>query len=214
MVILIVQLVVWLFATHLYAQFAVILLIPLALLAGRAVPGAGNPTRLRMVIVVIVLGSVWNLAHAAKLHRAESPGGAPAALIYEGELAGEEYYRVVNRELSPDAKVLLVGDARPFYFQREVDYCVVFNRNPLVEAVRAAQSDGAIVNWLRGHGHTHVLVNWPEVDRLRRSYGFAPEITPELFARLGSHGLSILREFDHPDIRGKYVTLSHVARPP
>ncbi len=211
-VILIVQLVVWLFATHLYARFAVVLLIPLALLAGRAAPGTGNLARLRVVIAVIVLGGVWNFAYAAGRHRAESPGGAPGALIYEGELAGEEYYQVVNRELSPDARVLLVGDARAFYFQRAVDYCVVFNRNPLVEAVRVAQSDGAIVDWLQKRGYTHVLVNWPEVDRLRRSYGFAPEITPELFTRLGAHGLSILREFNHPDISGRYVTLYEVAK--
>ena len=213
-VILIVQLMVWLFATHLYARFAVVLLIPLALLAGRAPPGTGDLNRLRLVVVVIILGGVWNFAYAARLHRAESPGGAPAALIYEGEPAGEAYYRVVNRELPPEARVLLVGDARAFYFQREVDYCVVFNRNPFAEAVRVAQSEGTTVDWLRRSGYTHVLVNWPEVNRLRRSYGFAPEITPELFTRLCRHGLSIRREFAHPDFRGEYVTLYHVAPSP
>jgi hypothetical protein len=69
---------------------------------------------------------------------------------------------------------------------------VVFNRNPFVEAVQAADSDQAqIIEWLREQGYTHVLVNWAEVYRLRASrYGFPKAITENLFVRLTKAGLT------------------------
>ncbi len=128
-------------------------------------------------------------------------------MIYEGTIPGYEYFQVVNRKLPGDAKILLVGDARAFYFQRTVDYRVVFNRSPFVEAVRAALSDADIIEWLRSQGFTHVLVHWSEVRRLAGTYGFAREITPGLFRRLQGHGLSLVREFEHAHVRKPYVEL-------
>ena len=216
--VLAIQLAVWLFATHLYARFAVVLLIPLALLAGRALrePRAlahaetARPEGrglLWMLVSAVVLGATWNFVFAARVHHDELAGAAPASLIYEGMIPGYEYFQVVNRELPGDAKILLVGDARAFYFQRTVDYRVVFNRSPFVEAVRAARSDADIVEWLRSQGFTHVLVHWSEVRRLAGTYGFAREITPGLFRRLQGHGLSLVREFEHPGVRKPYVEL-------
>ena len=209
LIMLLLQLGVWLLATHLYARFAVVMLVPLALLAGRAVAGGIGRTRVRAIAVALIVGSGWNLAFAVRHQRLESSGGAPASLVYDGMLAGYEYFKVINHELPEDAKILLVGDARAFYFQREVDYCVVFNKNPFVEAVRSAggNMDGDIVGWLRDQGYTHVLVNWNEVSRLSNTYGFAPEITPALFERLASHGLSMMHDFPHPTHDGRYTTL-------
>jgi len=209
LIMLLLQLCVWLLATHLYARFAVVMLVPLALLAGRAVVGGMSETRVRVIAVALIVGSGWNLAFAARQQRLESSGGAPASLFYDGMLAGYEYFKVINHELPEDAKILLVGDARAFYFQREVDYCVIFNRNPFVETVRSTggNRDGDIVGWLRDQGYTHVLVNWSEVSRLSNTYGFAPQITPALFERLASHGLSVMREFSHPTGTDRYATL-------
>ncbi len=128
-------------------------------------------------------------------------------MIYDGQLPGYEYFKVVNHELPPDASILLVGDAKAFYFQRDVDYCVVFNRNPFVEAIRSAQTGRDIINWLRDQGYTHVLVNWSEVNRLSATYGFAPQITPGLFDDLEREGLSLMHEFPHPIGDSRYITL-------
>lgn len=206
LLLLIVQLAVWLFATHLYARFAVVLLIPLTLLAGRAVI-PGSIRSIRLIVVGLIAGGAWNLLYAARLHGDESLDGAPASLIYEGQLPGYEYFSVVNHELPPDAKILLIGDAKAFYFRPEVDYFVVFNRNPLIEAIRAAGNDPQIIDWLRQHGYTHVLVHWREIDRLRATYGFPPEVTRELFNRLETAGLIRLREFPLAGSAEPYMTL-------
>ncbi len=208
--VLVVQLAVWLFATHLYARFATVMLIPLALLAGRAI-GQGTGQRVRVVMGIVVAGAIWNFGFAAGLSHAESPGGAPASMFYDGKLAFYEYFDTVNNDLPAESRLLLVGDAKAFYFRRAVDYCVVFNKDPFASAVRGSQTDREIVDWLRGRGYTHVLVNWAEISRLRGSrYGFAPEITPDLFDRLVGSGLSVLREFPHPQGTRRYVTLYRV----
>ncbi|UCE61111.1 MAG: hypothetical protein JSU63_05040 [Phycisphaerales bacterium] len=210
LIILFMQFAVWLGATHLYARFAVVMLIPLALLCGRSVVDTGSTIRMRVIAGALYVGASWNAAFAIGLHRAQSPHGAPASLIYEGELPGYEYLKVVNRDLPADAKIILVGDAKAFYFQRRVDYCVVFNRNPFVEAIRSGEDDAGIVQWLRDKGYTRILVNWFEIDRLSATYGFAPEVNPALFERLGPLGLSVAGEFPHPTSGGRYVTLYEV----
>ena len=125
-VIVMIQTGVWLFATHLYARFAVPLLIPLTLLAGRCVVGAPSANRWRCVVGVLALGGAWNFAHALNLHRAEAVYGVPSSLFYRGFVPGYEYLGLINERLPAGAKVLLVGDARAFYVRCAADYHVVF----------------------------------------------------------------------------------------
>lgn len=204
------QVLLWLFTTHLYARFTVSFLIPLCLLGGRTfLPGR---IRHRMSIAggVLLAGGAWNFAFAAKLQDREAPGGAPASLIYDGTLPGLEYFAAINHEFPANAKILVIGDAKAFYFQRKVDYCVVFNRSSFVEIVEGASNENDIMRWLRGQGYTHVLVHWNEIARLMRTYGFSPLVTPQLFDRLAGAGLRRLREFRHPDVSGRWVELYEI----
>jgi len=204
--VLVIQILVWLSATHLYARFAVPFLIPLSILAGRAISnGAGR--RFWIAGGVILAGAGWNFAFAARLHARESPVGAPASLIYDGKLPGLEYLAVVNQELPANANILVIGDAKAFYYQRKVDYCVVFNRNPFIEAVEGAGNAHDVVQWLRQKGFTHVLVHWNEITRLKRTYGFSPQITPELFDDMTAVGLQRMRDFRHTNVSGRWVEL-------
>ncbi|MBI4718616.1 MAG: hypothetical protein HY763_12475 [Planctomycetes bacterium] len=204
------QLAVWLFATHLYARFAAVFLLPLALLAGRCVSREGGKRRAVMIAAALALGAGWNFTYAARLFREEHPGDAPASLIYDGLLPGYEYFRAVNQELPAESKLLLVGDARAFYIRRPVDYCVVFNHSPLTDLVRSGAAAGDVVAWLRSRGYSHVLANWAEIDRLRGTYGFPVEIDTSLFDRLEAAGLVRAQEFPHPRGSGRYVTLYRV----
>lgn len=204
---LVIQVLVWMFATHLYARFAVPFLIALSTLAGRAVLTGCSRLRIWITGGVLLAGAGWNFAFAARLHARESPVGASASLIYNGTLPGLEYFAAVNHELPATARVLMLGDARAFYFQRKVDYCVVFNRNPFVEVVEGASNVNDIMQWLRQRGFTHVLVHWNEIARLTRTYGFSPQITPQLFDGLAAVGLERIREFHHPDVSGRWVEL-------
>ncbi|MHC4698164.1 MAG: hypothetical protein ACYTFA_15630 [Planctomycetota bacterium] len=210
LIILLLQLAVWMLATHLFARFAVVMLIPLAILCGRSVADVDAAVGRLIISAALIIGTAWNFTFAAKLHINESPRGAPASLMYDGELPGYEYFKVVNHELPRDARVLLVGDAKAFYFQRDVDYCVVFNENPFIQTIRSAKADRDIIDWLRNQGYTHVLVNWSEVRRLSRTYGFAPEVNPSLFARLLGEDLSLMHEFSHPTNGGRYIMLYRV----
>lgn len=208
-VVLVIQTIVWLFASHLYARFAVVMMIPLSLLAGYF--AARCATRYaHLFTAFLIAGAAWNTVFAVRLHRAEAPGGAPASLIYRGQLPGYDFFRVVNEELPADAHILLVGEARPFYFRRALDYAVVFNRQPLAEAVRSAAGPEELMAWLRTRGYSHVLVHWLEVDRLRRTYGFPPEITEALFEQLEKAGLARVTDFANPAHGGQYVTLYRV----
>jgi hypothetical protein len=157
-----------------------------------------------------VASGAWNFTFAARLNAREAPGGAPASLIYDGLLPGFEYFAAVNHELATNAKVLVVGDARAFYFQGRADYCVVFNQSPFVEAVETADAD-AVVQWLRDRGYTHVLVHWNEINRLGRTYGFSSEITPDLFDRLTRAGLRRAGEFPSPHSDRRWVELYEVS---
>ena len=216
LVVAITQFAVWLFATHLFARFAVVLLIPLSLLCGRGVLGGSRLARKRMIVAVLLAGSGWNFTFAALLHKQESPGGAPASLIYQGEIPAYQYFSVVNHELPLDARILLVGDSKAFYFKRQVEYCVAFNRNPFFEAVRTAATGRDLLSWLRDQGYTHVLVNWSEIGRLASTYGFSPAVSPEqleqTFDRLSAAGLSLIRAFPHPQKDMRYVELYEIPR--
>ena len=112
--------------------------------------------------------------------RAEAIRPVPASLIQNGKIPGYDFYGIVNERVPDGARVLLVGEARAFYFGRSVDYHIVFNRNPFAEVVRGADDVGEIIRWLRESGYDYVLVNWSEVERLSATYGFAPEINPVL----------------------------------
>ncbi len=205
---LLVQVPVWLFATHLYARFAVPLLIPLVALASR-VP-LGLTYQRRAAVALVIVGSLVNLGFAARLYAAHMvPGGVALPLegatgyFTAGQGLGHEHLSVINQELPTDARILMVGDTKAFYFRREVDYCVVFNQSPFLQAAAAESGAADLHVWLAERGYTHVLVNWAEIERLRRSrYGFPSKLTPrDLIAWEGS-ALSRTQEFRPGDRPG------------
>lgn len=205
------HLVVWFFFTHLYARFAVVMLIPLALLAGRALGPSGGSWRPVAATIVVLLGALWNVWFVRGLHARENSTPLPASAIYAGQIAGYEYFRAVNEELPSGAKLLLVGEARAFYFLRDTHYHVVFNRNPLAETIRKSEDVCDVIAWLRENGYTHVLVNWSEVARLSKTYGYPAEIEPALFDQWQSCGLRLVRSFTLKGV-ARYVELYEVPR--
>lgn len=213
-VVLLIQVGVWLFATHLYARFAMPMIVPLALLACRALPGGSGLPRSMILAGTLLVGAGWNFTFAAMRHGRESAAGAPASIFYEGALPGFEYIGEVNRKLPSGARLLLVGDARPFYFHVPVDYFVAFNRNPLLEHIRQGDTDETL-KWLQRKHYTHVLIHWSEVRRISKTYGFSPPVGEEELAEavagLSAKGLKLSRSFSHPAAAGaRYVELYEV----
>lgn len=204
--VLIAQLLVWLFATHLYARFAVPLLIPLLVLAARSVLHAA-PARSAIVLTAVIAGSIWNFSFAATRHVRESAPGAPTALFVDGLIPGYEYLGYANHELPANARLLLVGDARPYYLQRPVDYFVAFNFNPFFDLINRNESPEAIVDWLRSQGYTHIIVHWSELNRIARTYKFYPDVSntqvEQTLQALTRAGLKLTRSFSHPSHAGE-----------
>lgn len=207
---LVVQLLVWTFATHLFTRFAVPILLPLCTMLSSSVSQMRSRAEGVAVVAVLTLGAALNLVDAASLSRTEALTAASESLFSSGQVPGYEYLGALNRDLSPKARLLLVGDAKPYYIDRKVDYCVVFNRNPFLEAVRVAKEPVEVMQWLHQKGYTHIVIHWGEVERLRNTYGFAVEITPVLFEQLQRSGLILVQSFPHPRHQGKYIDLFSV----
>lgn len=93
--------------------------------------------------------------------------------------------------IPPPETVLLVGEARAWRYEGRADqvrYSSVFDRNLLSEVMAVADGKERLA-LLQREGIQWVLVHWPEVERLRRTYGFDEAITPEAVKGLAEAGL-------------------------
>lgn len=203
--VLAIQLSIWLFATHLFARFAVPLLIPLSVLGGLGLARFSSRFGRIMLASVMVLGSLWNLVPLTKLYLEESHSGLPPSTIYAGEVPAYVYYGIVNK--LNNSHTLLIGEARAFYFSNSVDYFTTFNTHPFIEQCERHTDPELLVPWLREQGYTHVLVNWLEVNRLSRTYGYSSAITPQLFHDLRAAGLRLVWESSEKPVGNGQVQL-------
>ncbi|HMQ15325.1 MAG TPA: hypothetical protein PKC49_05065 [Phycisphaerae bacterium] len=199
------MLVLWAGLTHLPGRFALPLLAPLALAAGllgdcRRMGPAGSryPTQgaarlaLGMVAAACVgaglqgLIPVGLLAERVGSHWRETRVPLLAML---GRTDIMLLVNPVNAATQPGAHVWLVGEARAYYILRPVRYTVVFSRDPWLEHAADASPTEAVA-WLRTRGVSDVVFCWPEIGRLRQTYGFPGFVTPQWVEGLSPHGLS------------------------
>ncbi|MDP6438067.1 MAG: hypothetical protein QGH74_00360 [Candidatus Brocadiia bacterium] len=177
---------VWALATHGIARFLAPSLIALSVLSAAGFCVACGRGRAGTLLRGLVLaGACWAvLSHASLAYLEGGLGGALAGddlaeLARIKNLAGPTEYAEavewVNRESERSTmKIMLVGEARTYYFNAPVVYSVVFNDHP-IETALAAAVEGNLkeaVRLLRATGATHVLVNWMELRRLGDSYRY------------------------------------------
>jgi 4-amino-4-deoxy-L-arabinose transferase-like glycosyltransferase len=217
-----VSMIVWLFFTHLVDRFAIVLVPPCCVLAGVAAVGvSGRGVALGRVIIgafVVVNGfllvRICNESGIFRLSGARIDDGLELFLGSEDNPAGlwptHEHVPRVNELAAGGRKVLMVGDARRFYLNRGVDYCVIFNRNPFAEVV-ADKTPTEVVEWLKSKGYSYVFVNWSEMRRLSKSrYGFwAPLLDDATWLRL-SGVLKREKDYISGQRNGLYATLFRV----
>ena len=193
--------VAWLAVGHLQSRFLLPALVPLAALVGLsacadAVRRAG--AFFGVGAIALLLGASWSLFAAQQGGRAgalaaigiapfnaagvppediaaiANEGRAPTGLVLNGALLG----------VDPAARVLLVGDATPLYYgavRPRLAYATTWDTNPLARALADAGGDaGAALRRLRAEsGFTHALINFAEVERLRRSGWWDPALPPD-----------------------------------
>ncbi len=201
LVIIAVQTITWLTATHLLARFAVPLIAPLVVLAAVGFSSlgsarAGTAHRLAM-IAAIVVGMGANLVHLGRLyyHHTRDPDGQPRGWFGVHLAAAEA--QPINRCTPPKGtRVWMVGEARAFYVARPCVYHVVFSRDPLAEFARTGPTGRQLLDWFRQRGITHVYVNWAEIDRFRRpgNYGWDEAVNESLFASMRSAGAVVTHQ--------------------
>ena len=194
------QAIVWLVFTHLFARFAVVMLIPLCVLGGRSVIAFPHRMYRGTFFVAVAAVVAFNTFSAGSIYadelvRKNSNIHGHVEWSYRDCDPDPTVAGYLRQRLGADDRVLMVGEARAFYMPKNVDYCVVFNRNPLAEAVAGAESPEDVIRWLNSKGYTHLLVFWKEMHRLRNSYGFWEELTPELFSELETVGLGVIKNF-------------------
>ncbi len=125
----------------------------------------------------LLLGLACYRAEIARWHGGDGSAAVPAGLpgrVFARELP---YYAKANEA---DADILmLVGEARAFYFPAGAIYATVFDEHPLAGVIRRCESPDGIIAELRRMGVTHVFVSWAEIGRLTYSYGWPGEMRRE-----------------------------------
>jgi len=76
----------------------------------------------------------------------------------------------VRSHLPSDARLLFIGESRPFYFDRTSLSPYPFHQHPLARWVEEANSPEQLLHKLRSEGFTHVVLNRREFRRLHKDY--------------------------------------------
>lgn len=84
-----------------------------------------------------------------------------------------------SSRLPADARVLFVSEPRGFTFPRPFTAPSQHDPSPLRELTETEPTANRILDRLRASGHTHLLVNWQEMQRLGGSYPVLPWRTPD-----------------------------------
>jgi hypothetical protein len=80
----------------------------------------------------------------------------------------------INLNLPVESRILSLGEARAFLFERSLLYATCFNTPPGESALNHASAEEQL-NWLAQNGITHLLIQWNEIGRYRSpgNYGFS-----------------------------------------
>jgi hypothetical protein len=89
--------------------------------------------------------------------------------------------RFMNENLGGHALVLFFGDAQVYYADVRVSASTVFDRGLLEEILPSAESAGDVRDKLVRAGVTHIYINYAEIKRLNRYYGYLNDFNWRLF---------------------------------
>jgi len=199
LIVLAVQAVTWLTATHLFARFGVPVVVPLVVLAAvgwSSVSHARTSMVLRAAMIVVVAGgAAVNLVHVGRLyydHTRDANGRRRGWFGLTREMAESD---PINRYTpARGTTVWMVGEARAFYVARPYFYHVVFSRDPLADFAQTGPTGHQLLDWFRQRGVTHVYIGWSEIERFRRpgNYGWHDAVNETLFASMRSAGAIVV----------------------
>ncbi len=208
------QLVAWLALTHIQSRFLIPTLIPGAAIVGVALCAIGVSARARLAglvaaSLVVFAQSVQTVRIFIGQHQSNPTFalGWDAPLFtgdgLEGDALLESADRYLNQVVPDDGGVLLIGDATPFYIERETHYATTWDRTLLSELVREHPGDtGAWADALRDRGVRYVIANFSEIRRLSAAGWWDKALDQETVKRFLEEECELLwkwRDRDDPE---------------
>lgn len=182
----------WLVFTHVQARFLLPLLVPAAVLLALAAHTLGRRTASTVLALLALTQAGFTLHRFATIEREGKPLLALElgqqgflGLGLEDDPAYDPPRYVANRELGPDDLVLLVGDARAYWWLPPTVAPTTWDTHPLASIVRAHPGDPAAwLDELRQAGFTHAVIDRPELDRLAADARLDPALTADALDEL------------------------------
>ena len=192
--VLVIQVLAWMFVTHLQARFLLPAAIPLAILLGRGVQGLhfaaeGVPASALRILAGTIIGIEALATGFLLLPEAHLLGGvvdlkAPANRAPDAPPIGEIFGPDVTVNLAefaagpaatragkpiPPENSFLLGGATGWTFVGPIDYRTVFDTNPVLDAL-AQNHPQAALDFLQKDGVRLLYVDWSELARLEATY--------------------------------------------
>ena len=198
---LLVQVLAWITCTQLQARFLLPAVIPLAWMLGMAadlLPGycafAAAGLAVQAAACALLLRPEAGLLFGPINPQMPAPIGAAISLPEDWLLSPPP-----PGQFTSHTTYYLEGLSTPLYIRGHVIYSTVFDRNKLARAFHHGGAAAAL-RYLQSHHVNYLILDWPEIIRLRKTYGFDPIITPKNIAKLQSLGLTPIPQPTAPGI--------------
>jgi hypothetical protein len=177
----------WWLLTHRIDRFWIPALPLAAMLAGMGATWSEHPVWRRALVVLLLVGTAANFLAASSMWNGDNAYFVSLDRLRNDPGHLDAWHRYLNRH-ARDGRVLLVGDAQPFDLEMPVLYNTCFDDSIFERLVRG-RTPQQVRTALVEQGITHVYVDWGEIARYRRTYGFTEFVQPEVFDQLVAGGV-------------------------
>lgn len=188
----------WWALTHRIDRFWIPMIPLLAVSAGALWNVVQHKGWRSLILAVIVTGATFNYG----LARTDLIGrhAGLTDLRESGKAVVRPDLEYLNKVLNDDARVLMVGEAEVFDARFYLVYNTVFDESIFEQWTSAAasgvtpaeqslKSAPEIKDILAKNRITHIFVNWAEILRYRKTYGYSEFVHPDRFQQLQQLGI-------------------------
>jgi hypothetical protein len=129
-----------------------------------------------IIAIVLMLGFSYNLYYSiTTFSRVYDPwkylsGKETEKSYLSRAIPSYPIFEYINDNLPYYSKILFLGETVNFYCLREVISSTAFDINPIITVIKNAKTKEEVHNNLKQMGVTHLLINFPEMNRLENSY--------------------------------------------
>ena len=155
--------------------------------------------------------TTWNLACVWDVFKTDTRAIGPVAPISGDDVARNLRPYSLAAGLPPGSRIMLIGEAKAFYFPQGTIATTVFDPQPMGQMIDQGLSVPQILDRLKAVGVTHLWVDWGEIKRLSDTYGFPAGLSYNAFeAPINPRSLpALLAELEKLGARP-----THIPKPP